>query len=66
MFRNQFGDFIDLDPDSSNCMDPDTLNPDPHHWYLYLRRDIYCVSQDIYAARMKPLLLGICYLYTNK
>ena len=30
-------DFIDLDPDpySSNFvfLDPDTINPDPHHWF---------------------------------
>ena len=36
MFWNQFGDFIDLDPDpnSSNFVDPDpdTINPDPHPW----------------------------------
>ena len=30
----KFGDFIDLDPDGSNFVDPDpdTINPDPHHW----------------------------------
>ena len=36
MFWNQFGYFIDLDPDpySSNFVDqdPDTINPDPHYW----------------------------------
>ena len=32
----KFGDFIDLDPDPdwSNFVDPDTINPDPHHWRL--------------------------------
>ena len=34
---NQFGDFIDLDPDphSSNFVDPNpqTIKPDPHHWF---------------------------------
>ena len=48
MFWNQFGDFIDLDPDpdldpASDSVyqnfvdpdqDPDTINPDPHHWIL--------------------------------
>ena len=34
MFWNQFGDFIDLDPYSSNFVDPDTINPDPHHWLV--------------------------------
>ena len=33
---NEFGDFIDQDPDpnSSNFVDPDpdTINPDPHPW----------------------------------
>ena len=32
----KFGDFLDLDPDPdwSNFVDPDpdTINPDPHHW----------------------------------
>ena len=30
-----FGDFIGLDPDSSNFVDPapDTINPDRHHWF---------------------------------
>ena len=41
MFWNQFGNFINLDPDpvSSNFVDPDphTINPDPHHWYIYYR-----------------------------
>ena len=36
MFWN-FGDFINLDPDPDwlNFVDPDpeTINPDPHHWY---------------------------------
>ena len=33
--KNQFGDFIDLDPDpySSYIVDPDTINPDPHLWW---------------------------------
>ena len=37
MFWDQFGDFIDLDPDphSSNYVDPDphTINVDPHHCF---------------------------------
>ena len=37
MGLNQFGDFIDLDPDphSSNFADPDphTINADPHLWF---------------------------------
>ena len=32
MFSNQFGDFNDMDPDSSNFVDPEPINPDPHHW----------------------------------
>ena len=36
MGLNQFGDFIDLDPDphASNFVDPDphTINADSHHW----------------------------------
>ena len=36
MVWNQFGDFIDLDPDphSLNFVDPDphTIDADPHHW----------------------------------
>ena len=33
MGYNPFGDFIDLDPYSSNCVDPDphTINRDPHN-----------------------------------
>ena len=37
MFWNQFGNFIGLDPDpelapdSSDFVDPDTVNPDPDH-----------------------------------
>ena len=30
MGLNQIGDFIDLDPD------PYRINPDPHHWELYM------------------------------
>ena len=37
MVRNRFSDFIvldlDLDQDSSNFVDPDTINPDPRHWF---------------------------------
>ena len=40
MFSNQFGDFIDLDLDPSNFVDPDTINPDPQYW-----RDI-CYRRD--------------------
>ena len=36
----KFGDFIDLDPDWSSFVypdaDPDTINPDPHHWLFYI------------------------------
>ena len=32
----KFGDFMNLDPDWTNFVDPDpdpdTINPDPHHW----------------------------------
>ena len=27
----KFGDFLNLDPDWTNFVDPD---PDPHHWFL--------------------------------
>ena len=37
MFGNQFGDFIDLDPYSSNFVDPDTINPDLHHYYVSMK-----------------------------
>ena len=37
MFWNQFGIFVNLDPDSdpiaSNIVDPGKINPDPHHWF---------------------------------
>ena len=35
MIWNEFGDFINLDPDpySSNFVDPDKINSDPRHWY---------------------------------
>ena len=43
MFCNQFGEFIDLDPDpySSNFVDPD-----PHHWFnlLSFLSRVFCKS----------------------
>ena len=38
MFWNQFGDFINLNPD--------TINPDPHHWYMIY---VYCIYVYIYV-----------------
>ena len=36
--KNRSGNFLDLypDSDSSNFVDPDpdTINPDPHHWII--------------------------------
>ena len=36
VFINHLNDFVDLGPDpdpySSKFVDPDKINPDPHHW----------------------------------
>ena len=50
MFWNQFGDIIDLDPHSSNFVDPDTINSDPHHY-----KNIYDVQCSEGKSRVQPI-----------
>ena len=42
MFKSQFGSDIILDPDLYNFVDlnPDIINPDPHHWL----QTIFCMK----------------------
>jgi len=63
MFSNQFGNFIDLDPDSSNLMDPDTTNPDPHHWCIRISNAHLFVCTIIFytsSYQMLPSLFVLC------
>ena len=54
MSCNQFGAFIDLDPDqhASNFLDPDPyssnfLDPDPLHWFHKTICKYDCVGRDV-------------------
>ena len=53
------GDFIGLDPDSSNWLDPDTINTNTHHWilYLWIRIPIMNPVPDPWS-KMNPDLTG--------
>ena len=49
------GDFIDLDPDpesySTNIVDPDTINPEPHHCfkiYDIFSQKLWCYINKLY------------------
>ena len=48
---NQFRDFVlDPDPYSSNFDDPDTINPDPHH---YLILHFYLGGKEAYPEILR-------------
>ena len=52
MALNQFCDFINLNPDpySSNFVNPDTINPDPHHQCFILHKWQNVFDKKVFLA----------------
>ena len=61
-FKNQFGDCIDLDPDSSNFVDPDTINLDPQHCKFHSLIELKFDKKNAYICHVYVVVT----LYKNR